>query len=394
MSTPKNAPLDSRLIGGFARRSMRFDVPLGGLQERSPSGPARRAEPPPPSLQAQPEPPSPAAPKAATTKTPRRTSKSTGARKAEEPAAPPPAAPEDAVEERIHKIRRNTYLSGKGIEPGGQHQLSLIFPDAIGKRRDMRHIPNDYARSSLFTAGSDRSTPRRTLLREKLFHYNEDVTIVYTGIELRAEDDELVWMQILQYSQNVPLGKTFDFSLKDLVRDVGWKKNGANYRRARECISRLKANEVLANNERAYGKSGSMSLIHSYTATNDSDGEQVNFTVHIDTNMILLFAGHTFTSHTWELYRDLSPIARRLADYMQSHRHPYPLDCEKFRLMCGSKNTDKSSWRQKVRKACEELLTAGLAAFASLDTKGSIVIQQAPPGALRAQDDGGATAGA
>ena len=62
--------------------------------------------------------------------------------------------------------------------------------------------------------------------------------------------------------------------------------------------------------------------------------------------------------------------------------------------MCGSKNNDKSSWRQKVRKACEELLTAGLAAFASLDTKGSIVIQQAPPGALRAQDDGGATAGA
>ena len=82
-----------------------------------------------------------------------------------------------------------------------------------------------------------------------------------------------------------------------------------------------------------------MALIHSYTAINDSDGEQINFTVHIDTNMILLFAGHTFTSHTWELYRDLSPIARRLADYMQSHRHPYPLDCEKFRLMCGSKIT-------------------------------------------------------
>ena len=53
------------------------------------------------------------------------------------------------------KIRRNTYLSSKGGEPSGQHQLSLIFPDAIGKRRDMRRIPNDYVRSSLFTVGSD-----------------------------------------------------------------------------------------------------------------------------------------------------------------------------------------------------------------------------------------------
>ena len=52
------------------------------------------------------------------------------------------------------KIRRNN-LSGKGIDPSGQHQLSLIFPDANGKRRDTRRIPNDFVRSSLFTVGSN-----------------------------------------------------------------------------------------------------------------------------------------------------------------------------------------------------------------------------------------------
>ena len=96
-------------------------------------------------------------------------------------------------------------------------------------------------------------------MHEKLFHYNEFVSILYTGIELRAEDDEIVWLQILNYGQTVPLGEPFEFGIKDLVRDVNWSKNGRNYDRARECISRLKANEVLALNTKAYGKSGAVS---------------------------------------------------------------------------------------------------------------------------------------
>ena len=91
----------------------------------------------------------------------------------------------------IDRMQRNAYLNSKGIKPTGQFQLDLIFPDTIGDREDLRHIPNDYARSSIFTARNKRE-PRRTLMREKLFHYSEHVSILYTGIELRAEDDELV----------------------------------------------------------------------------------------------------------------------------------------------------------------------------------------------------------
>ena len=93
-----------------------------------------------------------------------------------------------SVDKSIERAQRNAFLNSKGIKPNSQFQLDLIFPDTIGDRDDLRHIPNDYARSSIFTARNKRE-PRRTLMHEKLFHYNENVTIYYTGIELRAEDD-------------------------------------------------------------------------------------------------------------------------------------------------------------------------------------------------------------
>ncbi|MDD5112924.1 MAG: plasmid replication initiator TrfA [Methylobacter sp.] len=269
---------------------------------------------------------------------------------------------------QVDKLHRNAYLNSKGIKPNSPCQLDLF--DSIAERNDLRHIPNDYARSSLFTA-RNKKAPRKSLVHEKLFHYNEHVSILYTGIELRAEDDEIVWLQILNYGKAVSLGEPFDFSVKDLVRDVNWSKSGRNYNRVRECISRLKANEVLALNNKAYGKSGAISLIQKYEVLNDADGRPTQYRVWINPNLILLFAGNTFTSHNWEVYRDLSPVARRLADYIESHKHPFPLSLEKFRQMCGSIDAKTFSWRQTVRKACSEVQTAGIAdnAFLAKDDK-------------------------
>ena len=276
---------------------------------------------------------------------------------------------------QLDRAQRTAYLNSKGINPGAQFQLDLVFPETIGDRDDLRHIPNDYARSSIFTARNKRAA-RRNFLHEKLFHYNEFVTILYTGIELRAEDDEIIWLQILNYGQRVPLGDSFEFSIKDLVSDVGWHKNGRYYDKARECISRLKANEVLALNSKAYGKSGAISLIQNYEVINDAEGTPTEYRVWIDKNLILLFAGNTFTSHAWEMYRELSPVARRMADYIESHKHPYPLSLEKFQQMCGSTDASITSWRQTVKKACIEVMEKKVAVNAGL-VNDQIITQRA-----------------
>lgn len=276
-----------------------------------------------------------------------------------------------ATEFTSDKTLQLAYLNSKGIKPTAQFQLDLIFPDTMGDREDLRHIPNDYGRSSLFTVRNHRE-PRQTLLHEKLFHYNEHVSILYTGIELRAEDDELVWLQILNYGQSVALGEPFDFFIKDLVDDVGWHRNGRYYDKARECISRLKATEVLAFNAKAYGKSGAISLIQNYSAINDGSGKPTHYRAWIDRNLMVLFAGNTFTSHSWEVYRDLSPVARRLADYIESHQHPYPLSLDRFRKICGSTDRNTRSWRQTVKKACAEVQAAKIANLVTLDSKDQV----------------------
>ncbi len=279
----------------------------------------------------------------------------------------------DDGEGRLERLHRNAYLSNKGIDPKKSHQLDLF--DVIAERDDLRHIPNDYARSSLFTVRNKRE-PRKTLVREKLFHYNEHVTILYTGIELRAEDDELVWLQILNYGRSVPLGEPFEFEVKDVVKDVGWSRSGRNYDRVRECISRLKANEVLALNSKAYGNSGSISLIHNYTSVNDDKGKPTRYRVWIAPSLMVLFAGGTFTSHDWETYRQLSPVARRLVDYIDSHKYPYPLALERFKQMCGSEDTNTFSFRQTARRACLEVEKSGRATLAMVDKKDMICTQR------------------
>ena len=256
------------------------------------------------------------------------------------------------AQEAVEKARRNAYLHQKGVNPSEPVQLDLIFPGTLHPTQ--RAIPNDVARSSMFTARNKRE-PRRNLLQERLFHLHEGVSVLYTGIELRAEDDEIIWLQILHYAKSVPLGEPFEFTINQLVSDVGWSKNGRYYDKARECISRLKANEVMVFNEKAYGTSGALSLIEKYTVVNESDGKPNRYRVWIAPGMLLLFAGNTFTNHSWDTYRELSPVARRLADYIESHKHPFPLQVERFRLMCGSSSQALTGWRRTVRQACEEI---------------------------------------
>lgn len=273
--------------------------------------------------------------------------------------------------EKMDKARRYAYLNNKGIKPNAPLQLDLLFPETINDSQ--RIIPNDYARSSLFTA-RNKNKPRRALQQVKLFHFHESVSIIFTGIELRAEDDEIIWQQILHYAKGVPLGEPFDFTIKDLVVDVGWSKNGRYYDKARECISRLKASEVKVFNEKAYGTSGAISLIHGYTTINDSEGKPTNYRVWIHPNMIILFAGNSFTNHTWSSYRDLSPVARRLADYIESNKYPFPLKIETFQKMCDSTCTALTGWRRTVRQACAELVTRKIVKSAKLEADDCIYV--------------------
>jgi hypothetical protein len=279
--------------------------------------------------------------------------------KAQDVAKPKPS-------DKLAIMNRERYLKSKGINPNEQHQLSLLFPKAMSDEK--RLIPNDYARSSLFTARG-RKIPRRALQGQVLFHLHagSGVSIRFSGIELRADDDELVWLQIMHYARKTPLGEPVQFKLIDLVRDIGWHKNTFYYSKARECINRLKANAIEVDNHKAYGKGGAISLIHHYETENDANGSAQYYTVWIDRAMITLFAGSTFTMIDWPIYRSLSPTARRLTDYVCSHKEPLPLSLKDLHDICDSGTVKVSSWNQTVRNACQELLSGGIVKHFMID---------------------------
>ena len=277
-------------------------------------------------------------------------------------AAPKPSrgsalAKSSSTDERLGNLQKDAYLRSRGIDPKGALQLDF-WPN------DVRGIPNDVARSGLFTVRNKRE-PRAALQGAPIFHIEKAVRITYTGIELRADDDELLWQQVVHYAREYPLGEPVEFNLHQLLKDLGWSINARNYDRARECIDRLKASSVKVENERI-GRGIGLSLIDRYAY--EGDGERGSrYKVWIHRDLIILFAGHTYTRVAWSGYRELTPVARRLYDYLASHKQPFALRVEVFHKMCNSTSKLGFSWNQVVRKACNELEVAGLVKSAWVD---------------------------
>jgi hypothetical protein len=273
------------------------------------------------------------------------------------PPAIPIARDRGGSSGKLELANRHAYLRSHGLNPSDPLQLE-IWPD------DVREMPNDYARSALFTV-RNKKEPRASMQGALVFHIEKSVKISFTGIELRADDDELVWQQLLDHAKRTPLGEPVEFNLHSLCKDLNWSLNGRNYDVARRCISRLKANEVKVESERV-GRGVAISLIREYEFDGDGD-KGTKYRIWIHPNLILLFAGRTSTRIAWAKYRELTPIARRLYDYFASWKQPFPMHVETFYKVCASSCADSSKWRSMVRRACRELMEAELVRHAWVD---------------------------
>nr|WP_317623870.1 plasmid replication initiator TrfA [Acidovorax sp. SUPP3334]BDH38378.1 TrfA family protein [Acidovorax sp. SUPP3334] len=275
------------------------------------------------------------------------------------PAPAPAPAPKrkTAVEKTADKVSevKQAALLKHTKEQIKAMQLSLF--DLAPWGDDMRAMPNDLARAALFTT-RNKKTPREVRQQHVIFHVNKDVLITYTGIELRADDDELVWQQVLEYAKRSPVGTPVSFTFYELCTDLGWPINGRYYDKAEECLTRLQATAMQFSSGRI-GRLESVSLIHRFRVL-DRGKRTSRCQVEIDEEMVVLFAGDHYSKFVWEKYRELSPTARRMFDYFVSHKEPFPLKLETFRLMCGSDSARLKKWREQTGQACEELSQSGL----------------------------------
>lgn len=249
-----------------------------------------------------------------------------------------------------------TNAEKKKIALAEAEQLKLPFWSS-----NFRVMPNDFSRSALFTV-RNKQTKRSVMEKVVLYHYNNDVSIEFTGIELRAYDDELVWQQVLDYAKEYPLGSEIKFTFYQLCNDLGWPVNGSYFEKIEKCLSRLKANSLNFRSNRLH-QLEAFSLLNKFKF-DKVNGRRGDIMVVIDPVIIQLFNGNQYTKMEWEQYRSIGPIARRLYDYLASHREPYPLLLDTFRQMCGSESAHARKWREMTKSACEELVRVKLVKWA------------------------------
>lgn len=282
--------------------------------------------------------------------------------------------PKEIVQKRTFEASRNAYLLERDIDYNTDLVLDDLFPDTLF-HGSHRVIPNDFARCSLFTTRHPKEA-RLTFTQHEIFHTSNNVSILYTGQELRALDDELIWMQLVYYCTKSPLGNYVTFKIRDLLKDIGWSTTGFYYHRVRESLSRMKATEILIKNKKQFGLSAGISLINNYIALDETGSkEPTTYSISIDKNIIILFAGNTFTNVPWEKYKKLSTTTRRLADWIFSHKYPNPMDINIFLQLCGSNrvNSPSKTQIQAAKRCCKELLEFEMVKDAFVN-KGKIIV--------------------
>lgn len=216
--------------------------------------------------------------------------------------------------------------------------------------------PNEIVRSALFTARN--RNRRRVYLKQAEIIVTGGGSILYLGEELR-QDDELVWMRLLQLAKGQPLGDPIFFTPYSFLKAIGWRVNNWGYQHLRACLLRMKATAVQITSNRLH-QTVVTSLID-YIAMWDPEKHTplAQWEVRVSKVMSLLFADGAFTLIDLEQRKALPEgIATKLHSYWSSHREPYPVRVETLQKLCAS-DSELRFFRRELKKALNALVDVG-----------------------------------
>jgi len=106
-------------------------------------------------------------------------------------------------------------LAARAEEAVGS-QLSLPF-----WAEQFRALPSEIFRSALFNARN--KTKAREHMKDREIVVIGPGTITYTGEELR-QDDETVWLQLIQLAKTQPLGRPIQFTANSFLKAIDWPR--------------------------------------------------------------------------------------------------------------------------------------------------------------------------
>ena len=210
----------------------------------------------------------------------------------------------------------------------------------------VRVIPNDIIRSALFTVTNSNRT--RTYLAQKPIACIGNTKIIYTGEELR-QDDEDVWMQLIYLSTNQQ-GESVSFYPYRLLADLDWPKRTQYKEKLRQILSRLSATEIQIYNTNL--KEGySISLVRKFKWQDREGGLLKKWQIWFEKDILDLFQMNHFSWISWQERKQLPPLAKWLHAFYSSHKEPGPIKVATLHRLCGSKSAKLKHFRADLKKA-------------------------------------------
>lgn len=226
------------------------------------------------------------------------------------------------------------------------NQFSLWPKELFEIPENVRAGPNVIMRSAIFTIRSKRE--KRASIQNKIIYSPKNLEIMFTGIELSVQDDELVWLQVIELAKHQEAETWVNFTSGELCKYIGWGANGTYYQKIHDCLIRLKATAIQIR-KKSENKGKAFSMVSDY------EWSDKYHRVKIPAVVQTLFANNEFSYLQWQQYRKLSPIAKKIYAYAVSHTDPNGLLLETVKRICDSHVKQPYKWKQQVKKACAEL---------------------------------------
>ena len=262
-----------------------------------------------------------------------------------------------SVAQQAKQARQRAKLDAAIAKSIASQQLSFPFWPA-----KFRALPNEVFRSALFNARNRQR--KREYLKDHEIYVIGDGMISYTGEELR-QDDETVWLQLIQLAKSQPPGESVRFTARSFLLAIGWPVKSQSYVRLRDCLTRMQATslQVIVKrlsgiNEKGEEDGRAMSMIPVFEWRDPRTGAALKqYRVQLAPQLVDLYGGKGyFTRVEWAQRLDLPPgLATWLHGYFASHEVPFPIKLGTIKAGAGLTTTTLKHLRELVKTALDEL---------------------------------------
>lgn len=294
------------------------------------------------------------------------------------------------IDEKLEWIKQRSASieSGLGsvLQSPGQSRAHLAshrkLNDGVQFWDDgQRGAPNALIRCGLF--GVINSANRPSVKNEKVASLS-NYEVTYSG-EVLSQDDLSVWLSIVNLARDKQLDKLILFTGYELIKDLDWRMHSESYKRARDCIARLKVTGLqVATKDGGRGYSGS--LIRDYAWDHADDFCTNKWAVSLEPKICSLFMPDTTTLVDWEIRRRIgsrATVALWLHMFFSSHQSPRPIPLKTLHTLCKTAQT-LSTYRRSVKEAMQRLIDVGF--IASFDLVDDILsLKRMPKGIAQAR---------